>query len=46
MDQMFMLAPVLDDCTADSIADALPHVLTTAIDKADVGAGEARSRLT
>lgn len=46
MDQMFNLAPELDDCTADSIADALPHVLTTALDKADVGTGEARSRLT
>ena len=46
MDQMFSLAPELDDCTADSLADALPHMLTTALDRADVGSGEARSRLT
>jgi AraC family transcriptional regulator, positive regulator of tynA and feaB len=46
IDQMFALANELDERTADSLADALPYVLTTALDRADPGDPDSCSRLT
>lgn len=46
IDRMFEMASELDDITADSLADALPYVLTTALDGARVTDADACSRLT
>ncbi|MBB6096504.1 AraC-like DNA-binding protein [Povalibacter uvarum] len=46
VDQMFAIAHELDEHATDSLADALPYMLVTALDGADAASLECSSRLT
>lgn len=45
LDEMFRIAPNLDERTADALADALPYVLATAFSAVDDGSVETSTRV-